>query len=244
MRLKCCSAPAVSAGRAPTSTVAPHKPLALRSNLATAPGRTSSNKQSQPRRPAALQTPLPSRPALRGEDRTPTPAQPSTAQGRHTQPRRGSAVCWNGSTYTAAAALSLGAARQAARHEAHEAHAVPQPRWQQHFHPLAVPEERSSPVPRCSSPQHCSGCIGLLQARGIYTEPAWMVPINGRLYLAKAGFSFPEERKSVKRPEEGGRRQAQRWGASEEGPGCVSTGGEHSLCPAPPAPAGLSHTTA
>lgn len=71
----------------PTSTMAPHKPLTLRSNLATTPSRTSSNKQSQPRHPAELQTPLPSRPALRGEDRTPTPAQPSPGKA-HPAPQR------------------------------------------------------------------------------------------------------------------------------------------------------------
>lgn len=227
----------------PTSTMAPHEPLALRSNPATTPGRTSSNKQSQPRRPAALQTPLPSRPALRGEDRTPTPAQPSPGKA-HPAPQRQCCVLERVNLHSGCSPEPRGCHPGGKAHEAHEAHAVPQPRWQQHFHPHAVPEERSGPVPRCSSPQHCSGCIGLLQARGIYTEPAWMVPINGRLHLAKAGFSFPEERKSVKRPKEGGRRQAQRWGASEEGPGCVSTGGEHSLCPAPPAPAGLRHSTA
>lgn len=213
------------------------------------PGHCTRQDQLQQAKPAtapccaADTAPLPPCPAWGGQDTHPSPAQHSPGKA-HPAPQRQCCVLERVNLHSGCSPEPRGCHPGGKAHEAHEAHAVPQPCWQQHFHPHAVPEERSGPVPRCSSPQHCSGCIGLLQARGIYTEPAWMVPINGRLYLAKAGFSFPEERKSVKRPEEGGQRQAQRWGASEEGPGCVSTGGEHSLCPAPPAPAGLSHTTA
>lgn len=181
----------------PTSTVAPHEPLALRSNLATAPGRTSSDKQSQPRRPAALQTPLPSCPAWGGQDAQPSPGK------AHPAPQRQHAALKQVNIYSGCSPEPRGCHPGS---EAHEAHTVPQPRWQQHFHPHAVPGERSGPVPRCSSPQHCSGCIGLLQARGIYTKPAWMVPINGRLHLAKASASLRKGRvlKDPKKVGEGG----------------------------------------
>lgn len=177
MWLKCCSAPAVSAGRAPTGTVAPHEPLALRLNPATTPGRTSSNKQSQPRRPAELQTPLPSRPALRGEDRTPTPAQPSTAQGRHTQPRRGSAVCWNGSTCTAAAALSLGAATQLARHTRHTRHTqCHSPAGSSISTPTLSPRRGAAPCPAAAPRSTARGASGCCRPEEFIQSPLGWFP--------------------------------------------------------------------